>query len=155
MNSSITNWGKWPIGSRHGNCGHGLPEGAGGNSQWIVCSGFRVSWHTPLLLLSLCPPLSSAGGICNLKSPREIPRIFAFLFLLLSSCSPEKYCMFWFQSIDVGTFDVPLRFWCAVPSLRNDYHKDSDLAKQYIIKEYTYKSYNKLHRKKNLECITY
>lgn len=78
-----------------------------GNSQWIVCSGFWVSWHTPLLLRSVLhsrPPV----GICNLKSPREIPRIFAFLFLLLSSCSPVKYCKFWFESIDFETFDLSL-----------------------------------------------
>lgn len=59
----------------------------------------------PLLLLCLSVlPSRLLVGICNLKSPGEIPRIFAFLFLPLPSCSPVKYCMFWFKKYRLWNF---------------------------------------------------
>lgn len=67
-----------------------LPEGAGGNSQWIVCSGFWVSWHTPLLLLAVSVlPARLLVGICNLKSPGEIPKIYSHCYFFCCRHVPQ------------------------------------------------------------------
>lgn len=114
---SFPRWEKLPLGSRHGNCGHSLPERARRNSQWIVCSGFGASWHTPYSS-SLSVLLSSLLLESVIWKAQGKYRGYSHFYFFCCRHVPQ-WNMLWLKKYRCWNFLSPAQFCCAVPSLRN------------------------------------